>query len=324
MSFVIPSIIVGQKLAATFVTTAANAGLSYLAGPGEDANAVKNVSDIGISAFTGGAAGICSEEDLSAEVVGLNNTNKVEPIPIYNKAPADVVVENKSNARIVVGQDRDKSLASGYGGAGHSGAGAVDIVVGAGAQMGPRDGLYADPSFKADAARIYLSQKSDIDDYLDICDGSVGRSKSRSAIGMKADGIRLAARQGIKLVTGMDESNSLGGLLMSTNGIDLIAGNDDSDLQPIPKGENLAEAIRELKENLSDLNGVVMTFLTQQLIFNLAVQLHTHAGSFGNAPSIELQPIGVPVATQLISQVPTVWLNKANMMLYDFNLFISF
>ena len=52
-----------------------------------------------------------------------------------------------------------------------------------------------------DAARIYISQRADIDDYFDICDGFVGRSYSDSAIAMKADSIRVLARKGIKLVT---------------------------------------------------------------------------------------------------------------------------
>jgi len=44
-----------------------------------------------------------------------------------------------------------------------------------------------DPSFSKDAARIYISQKTDIDDNFKIKQGNVGKAKARSAIGMKAD-----------------------------------------------------------------------------------------------------------------------------------------
>ena len=50
----------------------------------------------------------------------------------------------------------------------------------------------------------------------------------RSGIALKADGVRLIGREGIKLVTGVDSINSQGGTIEYAKGIDLIAGNDDS------------------------------------------------------------------------------------------------
>ena len=51
-----------------------------------------------------------------------------------------------------------------------------------------------------DAARIYISQRADIDEYFDIADGSVGHHRS-SAIAVKADSVRILQKR-IKLVTG--------------------------------------------------------------------------------------------------------------------------
>ena len=48
---------------------------------------------------------------------------------------------------------------------------------------------------------------SDIDDNFELVDGSIGNSKNKSAIAMKADGIRIIAREGIKLVTKTDNAN---------------------------------------------------------------------------------------------------------------------
>jgi len=316
MLTLIPSIIVQNKLQSAFISVAART-YKYLT---QD---VKDISEVGISECIDDSPLKISQETFDPSVVGLNTARATEPVPIFNKAESEKVISNLNNASIVLGRDRSGSKASGYGGAGHSQCGSIDIVAGRMSAVGPRSDVYADPSFKADAARIYVSQKADIDEYLNLTTGCVGKSKSRSAIGIKADSVRIASRQGIKLVTGADETNSFGGLLMATKGIDLIAGNNDEDLQPIPKGDNLVEAIRELKDNLSDLNGVVMTFLTNQMIFNAGVQLHTHQLT-ARLPSVELQPIGAYTASQLISKVPSVWLNKANMLMFELNYLYPF
>ena len=67
----------------------------------------------------------------------------------------------------------------------------------------------------------------------------------------------------------------------------------------------------------------VITFLTNQMIFNAGVQAHTHQLT-ARLPSVELQPIGVFTAGQLMSKVPTVWLNKVNMMMFDLNYLYPF
>ena len=143
---------------------------------------------------------------------GLNCSNLPEPIPYLNQAESEVVYKNDNNASIVLGRDRPAARASGYGGQGASGAGSVDIVVGrmSGASEGPKSNIYVDPNFEADAARIYISQRTDIDKNFGLVGGSVGLSTARSGIGMKADAVRIMGREGIKLVTGTDKKNSLG------------------------------------------------------------------------------------------------------------------
>ena len=129
-----------------------------------------------------------------------------------------------------------------------------------------------------------MSQRANIDDYFDLCDGNVGRSYSDSAIGMKADEIRILARKGIKLVTQKNPPgrNSLDGKIGVVYGIDLIAGNRDAKtglqglskgnpefgskrtlayLQPIPKGDNLEEYLRKIHSNVQLLNACVSGLL---------------------------------------------------------------
>ena len=162
----------------------------------------------------------------------------------------DSSLRGKNNAWIILGRDRRIGKGTGYGGRGHTRCGAIDIVAGLqgwdpkeGSTTDPTTGTLtrgeADKSFGSmdkgngvgDAARIYISQRTDIDDYFDICDGSVGRSFADSAIGMKADSIRIMSRKGIKLITQENPPgrNSVDGKMDVVYGIDLIAGNRDAD-----------------------------------------------------------------------------------------------
>jgi hypothetical protein len=150
--------------------------------------------------------------------------------------------------------------------------------------------LWCDPDIVHDAARVYISQKGDIDEYFNIVEGKVGASVDRSCVGIKADGIRIVAREGIKLVTQTDVVNSQGGLspVNDIYGIDLIALNDDSDLQPIPKGGNLSDALISLTDQVSKLNGIVHSLLQYQTYLNEQLTNHYHY-----APA-EIIPLGPP------------------------------
>jgi len=101
-----------------------------------------------------------------------------------------------------------------------------------------------------DAARIYISQRADIDspEYFNLAQGNVGNITNRSAIAIKADSVRIIGREGIKLVTSTDSYNGASGKYIGQEiqGIDLIAGNDDSDLQPMVKGDNLENVLDSL------------------------------------------------------------------------------
>lgn len=212
---------------------------------------------------------------------GVAGNAMVEPVPKYNSTPSERVYKNDNNAWIVLGRDRPANRFSGYSGKGATGAGSVDIVAGR-ASIEPRDTdedgneLYVDPNFKTDAARLHLSQKTDIDDNFDLVDGNVGNSVGKSGLGAKADSVRIVGREGIKLVTGTDSVNSQGGSVGTIKGIDLIAGNSDNDLQPLVKGDNLTDAIERIIEHQKSLTGMFETFLTAQMAFNSAVASHGH------------------------------------------------
>lgn len=259
---------------------------------------------------------------------GALNGPVKEAVPAYNSTDSETVISGDNNSWIVLGRDRPGSKASGYGGKGHTQSGAIDLVVG---RMGhaPKedDGngglVFTDSNFVSDAARIYISQKTDIDNNFRIADGTVGNAISRSGIGIKADHLRFVAREGIKLVTKTDNKNSQGGDVKSVLGIDIIAGNDDTGLQPMAKGENLKEAIERLTNHVSKLNGIVDVLVMAQNQFNIALTHHFHISPFNGiptSPSIPVVSSGTQTTITLLKDCKlSLMTNKTNLELFKAN-----
>tara|TARA_R100000406_G_scaffold94859_2_gene87675 strand:+ start:228 stop:1109 length:882 start_codon:yes stop_codon:yes gene_type:complete len=222
--------------------------------------------------------------------MGLNGQNIPEAVPFHDQADSEIVYKNANNAWIVLGRDRPGPKNSGYGGRGATQAGSIDLVVGkmGASKDGPKSNIYTDPNFASDAARIHISQKTDIDKNFGLVAGNVGLSVARSGIGIKADAVRLVGREGIKLVTGTGpkERNSAGEKLSTTYGIDLIAGNDDEtlELEPMVKGRRLASALKDMNERIDELNGLYTTLV-------LALLTHGHPPYMVPSPSFIAQGI---------------------------------
>jgi len=212
---------------------------------------------------------------------GVGGTKIAEPTPRFIQSETEKVISGTSNASIILGRDRPGSRLSGYGGSGVAGRMANHAV----SATAEGDPVSTDPNFKLDAARIYLSQKTDIDANFGLADGNVGNASAKSAIGLKADGIRIVAREGINLITKTDMKNSQGGAIDAINGIDLIAGNDDEKLQPIPLGSNLEEALIRLTDHVDKLMGIVDNSLMYQMKYNVSLATHFHHSPFFGAPT---------------------------------------
>jgi len=224
---------------------------------------------------------MCNADDPNAEL-GIKNSVLYDPTNnfSFNKTDSEDVWQGQNNTWIVLGRDRPGGMDSGYGGMGHLRAGAIDIVVGRlsalDARSTPAVRGPVNPNTGADAARIYISQKSDIDENYSICQGITGNSNAQSAIAIKADAVRIIARESMKLVTNTDSKLSNGDEAYTGFGVQLIANNDDKDMQPIPKGQNLLDAFEELADFIQELCGVVTNFYESQARFNEAISDHTH------------------------------------------------
>jgi len=217
-----------------------------------------------------------------------------------------------NNAFIVIGNDRSSNELSGYGGKGYTQCDSVDIVAGMGGfkpNQADQSGspFYTSPNFFLDAARIHISQKTDVDENFNIGlkEGMQTKSKAKSAITVKADNVRLVGRESLVLVTNTDTFNSQGGQIQQWSGIHLMANNDEKGLQPIPVGNNLSKCLHELSKHLESLGKLFHGYLKYQMKYNQVVANHTHIEKFfakKTLPSLECQFGGQLVNFEQISK----------------------
>ena len=239
-----------------------------------------------------------------------------EATPEYAKGGCEIVHKGRNNAFIILGRDRPGLPTSGEG---HGGTqcGMIDIIAGMNSAAmsqkydpkNPKHGADTSPSFSKDAARVYLTQRGNIDKYMGLAKGSEysGASAQQSAVGIKGDHVRIVGRNHIKLVTGKmkqagggdgGERLSGGGRMDYAGGIDFIAGNytDDEEigglslfgslasnfipkvkkLQPLVKGSNLLDFFDDLLEILEELKGMITTNNKNILSLASTVSLHVH------------------------------------------------
>ena len=240
----------------------------------------------------------------------------------FREAANNSVIQHQG-AYIVLGSDRPSHLGTGMGASGYSNADAIDMVVGRGQNLksgkvlkgdtgmvenedyygdGPPEGFIVGPMFTADAARIYVSSRTNIDHNFGLAstprDPHLGsNAHPLSGIGIKADNVRLIGRNNIKIVTGRNqgftggkELNSLGGVSSQAGTISLIGGNyTDPEiklaglfspngvlqsipyLQPAIKGDNLIECLEALFTYVDKIEGAVYNMALQDAALRTAM-----------------------------------------------------
>ena len=226
---------------------------------------------------------------------GLYNSNLAEATPKYNSTDSETVLPSSSPVRgpahyIIMGRDRPRGTGSGYGGAGYTHCATIDLVAGLSGPLAREvnennELIYTDKSPELDSARVYISQKTDVDKNFNLTDGMVGNAIGKSAVAIKADAVRLIARDGIKLVTGTDTYDGQGVRIGVQGGIDLIAGNAEEGLQPLVKGMNLLVSMEELVDLVVDMNGIMTKLVGQYFMLVNGLLIHTHIATGPGAPT---------------------------------------
>tara|TARA_R110000824_G_scaffold335251_2_gene521834 strand:+ start:8584 stop:10029 length:1446 start_codon:yes stop_codon:yes gene_type:complete len=254
-----------------------------------------------------------------------NGALRLQALVHRPKTASEVIVGQgvDNNAFIIIGHDRVEKEHTGYGGQSHTQCDAIDIVAGMGGPH-PREIEYesdkletpkidsktglevvADthPSVYNDAARIYISQKTNVDKNFGIgawakgkktqaeIDNpeNIGKYGAKSAIAIKADNIRVIGRESLRLVTGTDQRNSQGGDISGKSGIEIVAMNNIETLQPMVLGDNLQLALTTIIDNIEAMAKIFEAYTKYQMKFNAAMQKHTHITPFFALPALPSQ-----------------------------------
>ena len=247
---------------------------------------------------------------------------------------------------IVITKDRPGAEVNGYGAINPGGRSeTVDIVVGrhsaAFGGKGPKKRTKADPNFFTDAARIYISQMTNVDLNFGVSQGyrlTNKISQAKSAIAVKADGVRIIGREGVKIVTGKarhskigpkGETNSFGGKLEPSPPIELIAGNNGTGsrrvmagllgtpksinyLQPALLGESTVDCLNEVFDMLDQVNSAC---------FNLSLIFAAYCSINGIDPFRPwIPPVSGIASTLTLNAVSeTLWSARINSALARIN-----
>lgn len=281
---------------------------------------------------TGITGGISPQEQIkissrAEEFNGVRGSKLYESTPRVLYPRGAVGQSGLNNTAIWQSTDHIGYFGAGYGA--RDNAGQIDIVAGYSSALSnkrtkefnpqkPNDietvSVY--PSPFNDASRIQISMKTDPDDNFQLADGNIGSVKTRAAIAMKSDSIRVIGREGIKIVTGVteNEGNSAGANIRTGPRINFIAGNAvDSPgkrqaLEPVAKADTLKVVINDIYNQISKLNSVLDTFINSQIEFNSKAIFHQHhdIALMGVGLAAEQNPLAIndgkcPPSSEMIS-----------------------
>ena len=283
------------------------------------------------------------KEEVSKEVAnklryGANMNRRLEGYPRPVQFEGDHMIKAMNNQYVKLHRDTfgygvcDPS--EGTAASGRMGVGAISMVVGGGktkrGDTNPSHDLagpnYAYQNTERDSAFIIMSEYTarGIDKACGLGDHTpyswVG---SPSGIGMKADTLALVGRSGVTICGGRTEKrNSAGALIASLPGITLLgADSKEPDIQPLVKGDNLVMGLKRLNAHILDLSGIVLGFLTSQIIYNTAIMGHTHFSPFYALPTTPSTQCFVAGASTVLYQTETSWLddlyNKCNLTMWQ-------
>lgn len=233
--------------------------------------------------------------------LGINGDRKLRELATFNALDTDkCITKENSSAYINLTEDAPSGPGTGYSAFGTP-ASAVDIVCGRMTSLpdvSRNSSIYINNNFKYDAARLYISETTDLEDNFSMPKGDNVRQKAKSGIGAQADTIVLKGKTGIKLSTASyGERNSKGGKIRSGSGIELISGTNTENLQPLVLGNNLEKALTSIVNRINALSDIVIDLAQVQNQAFIQLQTHTHPVGFTPVTG----PVAVPSPQLLAS-----------------------
>tara|TARA_R110000851_G_scaffold250865_2_gene403361 strand:+ start:43 stop:1032 length:990 start_codon:yes stop_codon:yes gene_type:complete len=276
------------------------------------------------------------EQQAIAQAMGsaVYHTSYREGYPSYEAAPCEKVISGDNNAHIILGRDRPYSFGSGMGAFGGK-CGRIHLIAGLASASKLKNGVGTGPNLITDAATVYISQRTRIDEFFGLPMGTNSSSKDASGIGIKADHVRIIGREHVKIYAGgamniskpnrpfknilglNKERNSKGGDIISRGRIDLIADNYE-DIQPAVKGQNLIEHLKSVHDMMAEIIAEMNSINLRAAELNNALILHQHPEvlGIGGTP-------GIALTWKIFSQWPGQFKTHVNAFVQNINLVVE-
>ena len=225
---------------------------------------------------------------------GIYLTEDDEDMPIYGPvSPIEKVISrkmirgNRSGSRIVLTKDNYGHRATGVGGLGGTMCEAIDIVAGSlscekklftGATM-------SRANFITDAARIYLTERGDIQSYFAVGspDNAISiDSNLKSGIGIKADHTLVIGRERVRILVGLSNADGDPGLVNNDSNpasrIELAHISEEKS-QPAVLGDALVNYLEKLKDDLMTLYEATQKLESDMMQMQMSFASHQHQGA---------------------------------------------
>tara|TARA_Y100001972_G_C7650765_1_gene327212 strand:- start:299 stop:1312 length:1014 start_codon:yes stop_codon:yes gene_type:complete len=241
------------------------------------------------------------EEEIDDEIAnmsrktGLFLTDNNESLPVF--APEGGCEKifsrkesesgDKSGARIVLTRDNFGHRATGLGGAGATKCEAIDIVAGSlSCSKELKNGkTQSRANFAEDGARIYLTERGDINAYFATAKsdsaGVSASSKMKSGIGIKSDHTLVIGRERVRILAGVSKYDGGERLVTGnqpTKPIIEIGATSSERHHKAVLGDNLVKYLKEVNDTISDLNQKIASIEIDLLRYKFAMAKHVHPG----------------------------------------------
>ena len=233
---------------------------------------------------------------FKTQKTGLYLTESDESLPIYGPMGASTeekVISRKNlgpakpqGSRIVLTKDNYGHRATGLGGNGGTMCEAIDIVAGS---LTCEKGLktvetQSRANFITDGARIYLTERGDIQHYFAV--GSGGQATSitsnlKSGIGIKADHTLVIGRERVRILVGFSKAVGQERLANYQKRITPkieLAQIGDEETQPAVLGNNLIKFLKEQSKQIQTLRNKILSMEFKLVRYKTAMALHSHTG----------------------------------------------
>ncbi len=246
---------------------------------------------------------------------GLFLTKSRESLPaFFPVGDEEYVISRKRNqgrhtgSRIVLTKDNYGHRGTGLGGHGFTQCEAIDIVAGS---LSCEDrtktaSTQTRANFITDGARIYLTERGDIQHYFALgksTEATAISSKLKSGIGIKADHTLIMGRERIRIVAGVSAAEGgdrTVGLNSNVNPKIELTSISDQAAQPAVLGDSLVGYLSEIKDEIQSLRNKIQDLEVNLIDYKTAIALHTHNGQCICDVAINPSPEGIQEAAQSI------------------------